>query len=117
MQRRPLRSALVSLALTVSLSLAGCANEPPEMAFPPPVVLCTTPVEKEVTDYSDFTGRTDAVESVTVRARVWGYLDKINFKEGALVGKGDVLFEIDPKTYETAVKQAEARLRLAESQL
>jgi RND family efflux transporter MFP subunit len=87
------------------------------MEFPPPVVICTTPIEKEVTDYNDFTGRTDAIESVTVRARVWGYLDKINFKEGALVKKDDVLFEIDPKVYETAVKQADARLKQADAQL
>jgi RND family efflux transporter MFP subunit len=117
MHHRPLRPALLSLALAAGLGLAGCAQGPPPMEFPPPVVLCTTPVEREVTDYNDFTGRTDAIESVTVRARVWGYLDKINFKEGALVKKDDVLFEIDPRTYDTAVKQAEARLKTAEAQL
>jgi RND family efflux transporter MFP subunit len=63
-----------------------------------------------VTDYADFTGRVAAVDSVEVRARVWGYLDKVNFKEGALVKKGNVLFEIDPLTYRAALTQAEGNL-------
>ena len=46
-----------------------------------------------------------------MRARVWGYLDKVNFKEGALVKKGDVLFEIDPRTYQAALNQAEGEPR------
>jgi RND family efflux transporter MFP subunit len=79
------------------------------------------PVEREVTDYADFTGRTAAVDSVEVRARVWGYLDKVNFKEGVLVKKDDVLFEIDPRLYradldraEGAVAQFEARVHRLE---
>jgi RND family efflux transporter MFP subunit len=74
-----------------------------------------------VTDYADFTGRTAAVDSVEVRARVWGYLDKVNFKEGALVKKDDVLFEIDPRLYRAdferargTVAQYEARMYRAE---
>jgi RND family efflux transporter MFP subunit len=59
-----------------------------------------------VTDHSDFTGRTAAVDAVEVRARVWGYLDKVNFKEGALVHKGDVLFQIDPRLYRADLERA-----------
>ena len=77
-------------------------------AAAPTSVTVSYPVEREVTDYADFTARTAAVDSVEVRARVWGYLDKVNFKEGALVKKGDVLFEIDPRTYQAAVEQAQA---------
>ena len=73
-------------------------------------VTVSHPVEREVTDYADFTGRTAAVDSVEVRARVWGYLDKVNFKEGALVKKGDVLFEIDPRPYQAALNQAKANV-------
>ena len=47
---------------------------------------------RKVTEYNDLTGRTEAVDSVQVRARVWGYVDKFNFKEGMLVKKGEVLF-------------------------
>src|SRR5262245_44838900 len=104
--------------LGLCLGLAGCVRAPsaaPEAA-PTPVTV-SRPVEREVTDYADFTGRTAAVDSVEVRARVWGYLDKVNFREGALVKKGDVLFEIDPRTYQAAVEQAQALVIQAEAQL
>src|SRR5947209_20164089 len=97
------------------LGLAGCVRVPsaaPEAA-PTPVTV-SRPVERQITDYADFTGRTAAVDAVEVRARVWGYLDKVNFKEGTLVKKGDVLFEIDPRTYEAALKQAEGNLASAD---
>ncbi|QVL33900.1 efflux RND transporter periplasmic adaptor subunit [Telmatocola sphagniphila] len=74
------------------------------------------PVEREVTDYTDFTGVLSAVDSVEVRARVYGFLDKVNFKEGALVKKGDVLYEIDPRTYQAAVNQAKAKVVTDEAQ-
>ena len=100
-----------ALVLGFCLGLAGCTPAPSEApaAAPTPVTV-SYPVEREVTDYADFTGRTAAVDSVEVRARVWGYLDKVNFKEGALVKKGDVLFEIDPRTYQAALDQAEGNL-------
>src|SRR6476659_3088894 len=99
------------LVLGGCLAQAGCARRPAEApaAAPLPVTV-SYPVEREVTDYADFTARTAAVDSVEVRARVWGYLDKVNFKEGALVKKGNVLFEIDPRTYKAAVAQAEGNL-------
>src|SRR6516165_9405866 len=94
--------------LGLCLGLAGCVRAPsaaPEAA-PTPVTV-SHPVERDVTDYADFTGRTAAVDSVELRARVWGYLDKVNFKEGAIVQKGDVLFEIDPRIYQAVLSQAE----------
>ena len=100
--RLAIASALVP---GLCLALAGCARPPSEApaAAPPPVTV-SYPVEREVTDYADFTARTAAVDSVELRARVSGYLDKVNFKEGALVKKGDVLFEIDPRTYQAELK-------------
>src|SRR5262245_53822530 len=91
--------------------LAGCTRAPTEDPVPPlaPVTVLR-PVERYVTDYADFPARTAAVDSVEVRARVWGYLDKVHFKEGALVKKGDVLFEIDPLTYQAVLNQAEGNL-------
>jgi RND family efflux transporter MFP subunit len=84
-------------------------------------VTVSRPVERDVTDHADFTGRTAAVDSVEVRARVLGYLDKVHFKEGALVKKGDLLFEIDPRPYradlgraEGTVAQYDARVRRTE---
>src|SRR5882757_6805794 len=80
------------LVLGSCLGATGCARAPTEAppALPSPVAV-SYPVEREVTDYADFTARIAAVESVEVRAHAWGYLDQVNFKEGALVQKGDVL--------------------------
>ncbi len=104
--------------LGFALLVAGCARTPATPPAPaPPSVAVSFPVEREVTDYADFTARTAAVDAVEVRARVWGYLERVNFKEGALVKKGDVLFEIDPRTYQAAVEQAQALVIQAEAQL
>src|SRR5438874_8583957 len=101
-----------------SLVLAGCTRAPSEAPATAPIpVTVSHPVERQVTDYADFTGRTAAVDSVEVRARVWGYLDKVNFKEGALVKKGDVLFEIDPRTYRATLAQAEGNLASMQSRV
>jgi RND family efflux transporter MFP subunit len=98
--------------------LAGCAGAPAEAPVSPPApVTVSRPVERYVTDHADFTARTAAVDSVEVRAHSWGYLDKVNFKEGALVKKGDVLFEIDPRPYEAMLNQAKAKVRQDEAQL
>ena len=72
----------------------------------PTLVTVSLPVERDVTDHADFTGRTEAVDSVEVRARVWGYLDRVRFREGELVKKGDVLFEIDPRLYRADFERA-----------
>jgi RND family efflux transporter MFP subunit len=80
-------------------------------------VAVSRPVERYVTDNTYFTGRVAAVDSVEVRAHVWGYLDKVNFKEGALVKKGDVLFELDPRPYEALLNQAKAKVAQDEAQL
>ncbi len=106
------------LLLGLCLGLAGCARVPSgAMETVPTPVTVSRPVERDITDYVDFTGRTAAVDSVELRARVWGYLDKVNFKEGALVKKGDVLFEIDPLTYRATLNQAEGNLASAEARV
>ena len=79
-------------------------------AAAPMSVTVSYPVERDVTDYADFTGRTAAVDSVEVRARVSGYLDTVNFKEGALVKKDDKLFEIDPRPYRAELDRAKGTL-------
>jgi RND family efflux transporter MFP subunit len=107
-----------ALVLGLCLGLAGCARAP--SAAPPaeaPPVSVSLPVERYVTDYADFTARTAAVDSVELRARVSGYLDKVNFREGDLVKKGAVLFEIDPRTYEANLHVSEASLAAREAQV
>src|SRR3984893_14402266 len=107
-----------ALVLGFCLALTGCARAPSEAptAAPMPVTV-SYPVERDVTDYADFTARIAAVDSVEVRAHVWGYVDKVNFKEGALVQKGDVLFELDPRPYQATLDQAKAKVAQDEAQL
>jgi RND family efflux transporter MFP subunit len=107
----------LALALGACLGLAGCARPPSEA---PPVPLSVTvshPVERYVTDYADFTARTAAVDSVELRAHVWGYLDKVNFQEGALVKKGDLLFVIDQRPYKAALEAQKAQVANQEANL
>ena len=107
-----------ALVLGFCLGLMGCARAPSEAPTAAPIpVTVSYPVERYVTDYADFTARTAAVDSVEVRAHVWGYLDKVNFKEGALVQKGDVLFELNPRPYQAMLDQAQAKVAQDEAQL
>jgi membrane fusion protein, multidrug efflux system len=96
---------------------AGCQKELPPVAEPMPVVPISHPVERPVTDYVDFTGRTDAIQSVNVVARVTGYLVRMPFEEGADVKKGELLFQIDPQPYEAQVRLGEAQVASFEAQL
>ncbi|QJW93950.1 efflux RND transporter periplasmic adaptor subunit [Frigoriglobus tundricola] len=106
------------LILGICIGLVGCVRGPSKPADAPPVsVSVSRPVEREVSDYADFTARTAAVDSVEVRSHVWGYLQKVNFKEGDMVKAGDVLFEIDPRPYEALLNQAKAKVRQDEAQL
>jgi RND family efflux transporter MFP subunit len=113
-----LSARLGSLFLLGSaLGLMGCSRAPDAPPTAPTPVSVSYPVERTVTNYADFTARTAAVDSVEVRAHVWGYLDKVNFKEGAMVEKGKVLYEIDPRPYQAALNQAKAKVALDEAQL
>jgi len=85
-------------------------------------VVVSRPVAREVTDYEDFPGRTESVASAELRARVTGYLEKsflrgVANKEGREVAEGEVLFQIDPRTYEAELKRAEGTLRQAQAHL
>jgi RND family efflux transporter MFP subunit len=107
-----------ALIFGICLGLTGCTRATSEVQVTAPTpVTVSYPVEREVTDHSDFTARTAAVDSVEVRAHVWGYLEKVNFKEGALVKKGDVLFELDPRPYQALLNQAKAKVVQDQAQL
>ena len=82
-----------------------------------PTVTVAEPVERELADFAEFTGRTEAVESVEVRARVSGYLNAIHFKAGSEVKAGDLLFEIDSRTYAAEVERNEGLLANAKAKI
>jgi multidrug efflux system membrane fusion protein len=99
-------------------AVIGCQRKTPQVATAePPATPVSRPIERVVTDYVDFTGRTNAINSVDVRARVSGYLGQMPFKEGAEVKKGELLFEIDPRPYQAQYDQAEGQVNLYKAQL
>ena len=111
----------LSLIFLIGLfvSTAGCGNtkSSKQAANEPAVVVVSVPVEKELADFVEFTGRTDAVESVEIRARVSGYLKKIEFKPGKEVEAGALLFEIDPRPYDAELERSEGMLATAEASI
>ncbi|HTU27128.1 MAG TPA: efflux RND transporter periplasmic adaptor subunit [Pirellulales bacterium] len=117
----------LSVALVVCIAATGCEKmkglmEPPAAASAPPApkppeVLFTLPTTAEITDYEDFTGRTVARRTIDIRARVTGYLDRIQFKDGGEVKQNDLLFEIDQRQYKTELARTEAALAQAKAHL
>ena len=81
----------------------------------PPPVTVAKPVVKTIIEHDEFVGRFDALERVEVRSRVTGYLDSVHFKDGSLVKAGDLLFSIDKREFQTALRQAEAQIDIAEA--
>jgi multidrug efflux system membrane fusion protein len=80
-----------------------------------PTVTVAEPVAKRITIWDEYSGRFKAVETVEVRPRVSGFVDKIHFKDGQLVKEGDPLFTIDPRPFEIAVESAKADIARAEA--
>ncbi|MDQ7785485.1 MAG: efflux RND transporter periplasmic adaptor subunit [Desulfomonilaceae bacterium] len=108
----------MSALLFVVLALGGCGTqEQPRASREPmrPKVPVAAPLEKEIVDWDEYTGRFAAIESVEVRARVSGYLQSIHFEDGAFVDKGDLLFVIDPRPFKAELEQATGELQRAEA--
>src|ERR1700724_546118 len=112
------RAFLLSSLLVMALWLAGCDNKPAASSAPPaPPVTVARPLQKRITEWDEYTGRFTAVETVEVRARVSGFIDSIDFKEGQIVKQGDPLFVIDQRPFKLAVDQAKADLERAQAKL
>jgi RND family efflux transporter MFP subunit len=113
-------SCWVSAALSAAMGLvlvAGCAPQNQFVQPPPPQVTVAKPVQREVADALEFTGWTEATEAVALRSRVNGYLHSVDFEDGAMVTKGDLLFVIEQAPFEAALAAADAEVEKAEAAL
>jgi multidrug efflux system membrane fusion protein len=108
---------MILFGLLLMAAAVGCRPKTRAETTEVPVVPVSHPVERVVTDYVEFTGRTDAQQSVNIIARVTGYLVEMPFKEGSEVKAGDLLFKIDPRPYEAQYDQADSQVKLDEAQL
>jgi RND family efflux transporter MFP subunit len=113
------RAALAALLLMLAPALSACGdsqNKGPA-AQAPPTVTVAKPVKRTSVDQDEYVGRFAAVDSVEVRARVSGYLEKVHFADGQIVKQGDLLFTIDKRPFQNTLDQARANLETAKSNL
>ncbi len=108
----PPAAAVRAVSLAALLLVVGCSESPQKQASapPPPAVTVANPVKRVVIDQDEYVGRFVAVDSVEIRARVSGYLDRIDFTDGQMVKQGDLLFTIDKRPFQTTLDQAKANL-------
>jgi membrane fusion protein (multidrug efflux system) len=113
--------SLLALAAGAGLLLAGCSERSANAAGnqpPPPIDVRVVPVEqRDVPVYGDWIATLDGTVNANIQPQVSGYLVKQNYREGSLVHKGDVLFEIDPRTFQATLDQALAQVAQSEGQL
>jgi membrane fusion protein, multidrug efflux system len=99
------------LMVLLAVTLSGCGDKPPaQAAAGPPPVTVAQPTKRTVTDWDEFTGRFEAVEEVQVRARVGGSVNSVEFRDGAIVRAGDLLYVIDSRPFEAVAEQADGQL-------
>ena len=103
-----LASSCLKIVIASTLLLAACGQENRYVAPPPPRVTVATPLQRSVTHYLEATGNTAAVNSADLVARVSGFIQEINYQDGALVKKGALLFTIEPEPYKVKLDQAKA---------
>ncbi|PTS86424.1 efflux transporter periplasmic adaptor subunit [Pseudomonas sp. HMWF032] len=102
------------LALAAVLVLSACGKSPETaQQMPAAKVSVAEVIEQPINEWDEFTGRLEAPESVEIRPRVSGFVDRVAFAEGSLVKKGDLLFQIDPRPFQAEVKRFEAQLQQA----
>jgi RND family efflux transporter MFP subunit len=114
------RAARIGFLILLSAGLAACEQKQRAQAPsgpPAPAVTVANPVEKNVVEWDEFTGRFDAVDTVEVRARISGVLDEVKFTDGAIVKKDDLLFVIDPRPFQRILDRDRATLQGAKVQV
>jgi RND family efflux transporter MFP subunit len=101
---------IASSAFVLSL-LAACGSKPAEQGAPPAMEISVAVVpEREITEWDEYSGRLEAVQTVEIRPQVSGYLQEVKFEEGRDVKKGDLLFLIDPRPYQAELDRAQAEV-------
>jgi len=109
--------AALLAAIPTLMLLTGCNRGVAQQGPPPPAQVTVAPVEqKDIVEWSEFTGHTEPVDSVEVRPRVSGYIQQVCFQSGQLVKKGDVLFVVDPRWNQAVFDQRQAQYDEAKSQ-
>ncbi len=110
-----LRIVLTTLSIgTLAMVLAGCGQSAAAPQMPLTAVTVAAPEQKELVEWDEFTGRTEAVEAVEIRPRVSGYIQEVKFQSGQMVKKGDVLFVIDPQWHQATYNGLEAAAQQAQ---
>src|ERR1700722_11368571 len=99
--------ARMAIAAIAGITLAGCEQNT-YVAPPPPKVDVAVPLKRKITRYLEATGNTAPIKSVDLVARVQGFLESINYKDGEFVKSGTTLFTIEPETYKLKLDQAQA---------
>ncbi len=115
----PPSAAVRAVSLAALLLVVGCSESPQKQASapPPPAVTVANPIRRVVIDQDEYVGRFVAVDSVEIRARVSGYLDRVDFTDGQMVKQGDLLFTIDKRPFQTTLDQAKANLAQSHANL
>lgn len=114
-----MKTSLLFPCVITALSLASCEKPTagPPMTMPPMAVTVAHPVKEKVTEWDEYTGHLEAVESVNLYSQVTGYLQSVHFKDGSEVKKGDLLFQIDARPFQAVLDQATAQQARAAVQL
>jgi RND family efflux transporter MFP subunit len=116
MSARILSSSLVMLAGAFVLAIAGCKEEQAPPAPEPPKVSVEHPQKRQLTESIEYNGWMDAAETLEVRARVRGHIQKVHFKDGQIVNKGDLLFELDPRPFQANIDRQKDKVKVYEAQ-
>ena len=114
MRRSTVHLALAAMLAVLPVLAFGAAAQSPQQALP---VSVAEPLARRITLWDEYTGRFEAVQTVEVRARVSGFVDQIHFKDGHLVKAGDLLFTIEPRSFEISVESARAEVERTKAQV
>jgi RND family efflux transporter MFP subunit len=111
-----IRAYALAFALLPIACVAGCSESPAATEAPVPKVTVAHPELRELVDYDEYNGWTEASAMVEVRSRVRGHVVKVHFKDGDFVNQGDPLFELDPRPFQSEVDRAKEQVKIAEAQ-